>query len=82
MIQKLLKRILGEEQGQDLIEYSLLMAFVALAVVGIFASSGNYTAAIWGDASTQLTSANSMASGTAGTASGGTPYIPVHHDRH
>ena len=37
-----------EEQGQDLIEYSLLMAFVALASAALFTSTGGSIATIWG----------------------------------
>ena len=36
-----LHRFLKDEQGQDLIEYTLLMAFVALASAAIFVSSGS-----------------------------------------
>ncbi len=35
------------EQGQDLIEYTLLMAFVALASAALFISSGASISAIW-----------------------------------
>ena len=37
---KLFQRFLKDEQGQDLIEYTLLMAFVALASAAIFVSAG------------------------------------------
>ena len=33
---KLLLEVIRDDQGQDLIEYALLMAFVALASAGIF----------------------------------------------
>ena len=36
----MLKRFLQEEQGQDLIEYTLLLAFVCLATSALFVSSG------------------------------------------
>ena len=32
---------LNDEQGQDLIEYTLLLAFVALASAAIFIGAGN-----------------------------------------
>ena len=46
-----------EEQGQDLIEYSLLMAFIALASAAIFTSTGGSVKSIWGNVSTQLSNA-------------------------
>jgi Flp pilus assembly pilin Flp len=51
-----------DESGQDLIEYTLLMAFVALASASIFISAGNSVQGIWGNASTQLVNANAGAS--------------------
>lgn len=52
-----------DEQGQDLIEYTLLLAFVALASAALFISSGQSVSTIWGAASTNL------ASGAAGATS-------------
>jgi Flp pilus assembly pilin Flp len=51
-----------DESGQDLIEYTLLMAFVALASASLFISAGTSVSGIWGTASNQLSSANSLAS--------------------
>jgi Flp pilus assembly pilin Flp len=51
------KQFLRDESGQDLIEYTLLMAFVALASAAIFISAGGSISTIWGNASTQLASA-------------------------
>jgi Flp pilus assembly pilin Flp len=50
-----------DEQGQDLIEYTLLMAFVALASAAIFVNAGNSIKGIWGSASTQLSNAATLA---------------------
>lgn len=50
-------RFIKEEQGQDLIEYTLLMAFVALASAAIFISTGTSINGIWGGASNQLNNA-------------------------
>jgi Flp pilus assembly pilin Flp len=47
-----------DEQGQDLIEYTLLMAFIALASAAIFINAGKSISGIWGNASTQLSAAN------------------------
>ena len=46
---KITKRFWQDEQGQDLIEYTLLMAFVALASAALFISSGSSISAIWSD---------------------------------
>jgi Flp pilus assembly pilin Flp len=48
---------LREESGQDLIEYTLLMAFIALASAAIFISAGGSVATIWSNASNNLSSA-------------------------
>ena len=36
-----------DEQGQDLIEYTLLLAFVALASAALFTSAGKSVSSIW-----------------------------------
>jgi Flp pilus assembly pilin Flp len=48
---------LQEQSGQDLIEYTLLMAFIALASAAIFISAGGSVATIWTSASSNLSSA-------------------------
>ena len=57
-----LNGFLKDEQGQDLIEYTLLMAFVALASAALFIGAGSSIKGIWGATNTQLTSANTSAS--------------------
>jgi len=47
-----------DESGQDLIEYTLLLAFVALASASLFVSAGNSVSGIWGSASSSLAAAN------------------------
>ena len=54
-----LRNLWKDEQGQDLIEYSLLMAFVALASAALFLGAGKSISGIWNATSTQLASANS-----------------------
>ncbi len=54
--------LLRDEQGQDLIEYTLLMAFVALASAALFLGAGGSIAGIWTTTNTQLASANTAAS--------------------
>lgn len=51
-----------DEPGQDLIEYTLLLAFVALVAAGLFIQSGQSTSGIWSIANAQLSSASSAAS--------------------
>jgi Flp pilus assembly pilin Flp len=58
----MLKRFLQDEQGQDLIEYTLLLAFVCLATSALFVSSGGSLSGIWNSANSDLTAANSSAS--------------------
>jgi Flp pilus assembly pilin Flp len=53
---------LNDEQGQDLIEYTLLLAFVCLASAALFISAGGSVAGIWTAANTDLTTANTAAS--------------------
>ena len=53
---------LRDEQGQDLIEYTLLLAFVALASAALFIGAGNSVKGIWSITNSQLVAANSSAS--------------------
>jgi Flp pilus assembly pilin Flp len=50
-----------DERGQDLIEYTLLMAFVALASAALFLGAGGSIRSIWGIANTQLSTAANAA---------------------
>jgi len=59
---KLFQRFLRDEEGQDLIEYTLLMAFIALASAAIFVGVGGSVNGIWQTASNQLSSAAASAS--------------------
>jgi Flp pilus assembly pilin Flp len=52
---------LQDEQGQDLIEYTLLLAFVCLASAALFISVGGSVGGIWTTANTDLTTANAAA---------------------
>ncbi len=53
---------LKEEQGQDLIEYTLLLAFVALASAALFIGAGTSVSNIWSTANSQLGAADDAAS--------------------
>ncbi|MGA3236325.1 MAG: Flp family type IVb pilin [Bryobacteraceae bacterium] len=57
----ILKNFLRDETGQDLIEYTLLMAFVALASAAIFIGAGSSISSIWGSTNSQLSSAAASA---------------------
>ena len=59
-----LRNFWKEEEGQDLIEYTLLMAFVALASAALFLGAGNSIKGIWTNTSTQLSTANSNLGGS------------------
>jgi Flp pilus assembly pilin Flp len=58
---KLLVRSIGglwrDEAGQDLIEYTLLMAFVALSSAALFISAGTNVSKIWSVSNTTLSTA-------------------------
>lgn len=58
----LLRNLWQDEQGQDLIEYTLLMAFVALASAALFIGAGGSIKGIWSVTNSQLAAANSQAS--------------------
>jgi Flp pilus assembly pilin Flp len=51
-----------EDSGQDLIEYTLLMAFVALASAALFIGAGGSIQGIWSVTNSQLAAANTQAS--------------------
>jgi len=57
-----LRRFLVDDQGQDLIEYTLLMAFVALASAALFIGAGGSIQGIWTTSNSQLAAANAGAS--------------------
>lgn len=51
-----------EEEGQDLIEYTLLMAFVALASAALFIGAGGSVKTIWTNTKDQLDEAATQGS--------------------
>ena len=54
-------RFVRDEQGQDLIEYTLLLAFVCLASAALFISAGDSLKGIWSQANGIVTNANTAA---------------------
>ena len=57
-----ISNFLRDEQGQDLIEYTLLLAFVALASAALFIGAGKSVTGIWSITNSQLAAANTSAS--------------------
>jgi Flp pilus assembly pilin Flp len=56
---RFLRNIRTENSGQDLAEYCLLTALLALVAAGIFVQSSGGIQAIWGTANTSLIAGNS-----------------------
>jgi len=55
----MIKNFVRDQQGQDLIEYTLLLSFVALAATGVFMTAATSISSIWANASTMLSQAAS-----------------------
>ncbi|MBI2685870.1 MAG: hypothetical protein HYX27_06120 [Acidobacteria bacterium] len=63
MINKtIVRNLVRREQGQDLIEYTLLLAFVVLASAALFISAGGSIQGIWTVGSATLSQACSASS--------------------
>ncbi len=61
-MKEFLRRFVQDEQGQDLVEYTLLLAFVCLAAAALFINAGQSISGIWNVANTKLSQAQSAAS--------------------
>ena len=59
-----LRRFWRDESGQDMIEYSLLITFIAIACMWFVGSGRNAVTGIW-------TTANGVTTSAAGAANGG-----------
>jgi Flp pilus assembly pilin Flp len=57
-----LRSLWEEEHGQDMVEYSLLLAFVALAAVGLLLGIKNEIKGMYSTISNTLSSASTAAS--------------------
>ena len=53
---RIIVEFLHGEQGQDLIEYTLLLAFVMMTSVALYLSAGNSITGLWMATNTQLNS--------------------------
>ena len=56
-----LKNFLNDEQGQDMVEYTLILAFVALAAGALYNGIAGDVTSIWTKASTHMNDANTAA---------------------
>jgi len=54
-------RFIREEEGQDLVEYTLLLAFVCLASAALFIGAGKSMASIWQDTNVIVSNAGLVA---------------------
>jgi Flp pilus assembly pilin Flp len=64
MIRRLSARLFRDDQGQDLTEYTLLIALVSLVAFALLSSTGTTAAKVWNGAGNTLTSAETTASGS------------------
>lgn len=53
-----MKRFWKSEDGTDLVEYSLILAFIALAGAAIFIGMGSNTSALWSTVNSRLAASN------------------------
>lgn len=53
----LLKKFVRDEEGQDLVEYALLLALIAIASIGAVQSLGGVIAEVWPTLEAPLTAA-------------------------
>jgi Flp pilus assembly pilin Flp len=51
-------RLCHEETGQDMVEYTLLLAFIALAAAAIYMGMTPLTSSLWGIANSRLANAS------------------------
>lgn len=61
-MKNMIVRFVKDEQGQDLLEYSLVVAFIALTSAAIFINAGGSVNSIWQSTNTLLSNAAVAAS--------------------
>lgn len=61
MIHSFVSALIKEEDGQDLVEYSLLLCFIGLAAVAILTTVKGSINTLWTTVNTKLTTANTAA---------------------
>ena len=62
-MKQLFLNFVREENGQDLVEYTLLLAFVCLASAALFIGAGKSMASIWVDTNIIVENAGKVANG-------------------
>ncbi len=62
MINPALQAFWNGEEGQDMVEYSLLLAFIALAAVGLLSGIKTQISGLWTTINNTLASTNAAAS--------------------
>jgi len=60
-MKQIILQFVREEEGQDLVEYTLLLAFVCLASAALFIGAGKSMANIWVDTNLVLSNAGLVA---------------------
>lgn len=63
-----IRALFRDVEAQDLVEYTLLIAFIALVGISIFIGTSGSVQGIWGASNTALAAANSTASGATAAA--------------
>lgn len=58
MVKSFLNTFIKEEDGQDLVEYSLLLAFIALAATAVLGTVRTQINTLWTTVNTKLVTAN------------------------
>ena len=66
MFWRFVKALQSEDRGQDLSEWCLLTALVALVALGIIVQLSGGMQAVWSGANASLTAGNAAISGTGG----------------
>jgi len=60
-MKKMMLTFWSEENGQDLVEYALLLAFVAFASAALYENAGGSISGIWAAVKGQLQAGNAVA---------------------
>jgi pilus assembly protein Flp/PilA len=55
---EMIKRFLQDEQGQDLVEYALLLVFLALAAIAVLPTLGQAVNNVFSQSASSLTTAS------------------------
>ncbi len=55
---EVMRRFFADDRGQDLVEYSLLLAFIGLVGAALFIGMGQSSSSIWSIVNSRVSSAN------------------------